>query len=112
MDEKPRQEGRQDDAKRGKHEAGAENWADVGNLGVEPAGEEDYAQGHGADALRQWQAFEVDAKPVAPAQHANAQEEQQQWDSKLVSRLASEDTEKKQKRYTKQYSLDSHDYLY
>lgn len=75
MNQEPRKRGGQDDTQRREDETRAEDWADVGNLGVEAARKEDDAESHSADALRQRQTGEVDAQAVAAADHADTQEE-------------------------------------
>ena len=58
-----------------------------------PPEKRDDAQGNHADELRAGGVVELDARAVAPAYHAHAEEEEQDGHSEAEARLAGDDTE-------------------
>ena len=75
-------------AQRGQGGARPEDGLDVGHLGVQAAGEQDGAQGHGANNLRHLDVVEVDAQTVAAEEHAHGKEQEQGRHTEAAARLA------------------------
>ncbi len=93
VDEQPGEGGGQHHAEGGEEDALSQYGFDFGKLGVHTARKEDDAQGNHADELRAGGVVELDARAVAPAYHAHAEEEEQDGHSEAEARLAGDDTE-------------------
>ena len=93
-DEEAGEEGGEQHARGGEHDAGTQHGLDVGKLGVHSAGEQDDAQGHHADELGFFGVVKLDAEAVASKSHAHHEKEQEGRHSEAVACLADKDADK------------------
>ncbi len=95
IDETGQHEGRQHDPHRGEHHTGADNGADLGELSLHTAREEDDTEGDHTHELGDLERVERDDIQSAE-EHAHAQEKQQRGGSEPISHLTGHDGDEEQ----------------